>query len=205
MEDDIDLGETLEDILKKAGYEVIWVKNGIDASTITYEQNFDLYIFDINVPELNGLKLLEFLRNANDKTPTIFISALVDLETITKAFNVGAGSYLKKPFFPKELLLQIKAKFQQSHTDIFYKNLVYNPQNKELKKDGKLLLLSKKQQQLIEVFLINLNTTLEPYMLMEHCAIKSISSLRVAINKLKKYTGIEIRSLHGIGYRIETR
>jgi DNA-binding response OmpR family regulator len=48
MEDDIDLGETLEDILKKAGYEVFLLKNGLDASTITYEQNFDLYIFDFS-------------------------------------------------------------------------------------------------------------------------------------------------------------
>ncbi len=93
MEDEIDLGETLQDILKKAGYQVTWVKNGIEASTITYVQEFDLYIFDINIPELDGLALLDFLRNVNDKTPTIFISALIDFPRFHRSC-VGMHIYI---------------------------------------------------------------------------------------------------------------
>ena len=204
MEDEVDLGETLYDMLEDEGYDVVWVKDGEEASSVTFHQKFDLYIFDINVPEFNGLELLESLRKADDKTPAIFISAMVDLETIKKAFRVGAEDYLKKPFFPEELLLKIEVKFQQKSSEILYADLAYNPETKELQKGGEILFLSKKQQQLFDLFMTNLNRTLEPHTIMEYSQIKSLSALRVAINKLKQLTGIEIRSLHGVGYRLET-
>ena len=205
MEDEEDLGETLQEMLEDEGYRVVWVRDGVEASEASFEETFDLYIFDINVPEFNGLELLESLREAEDRTPTIFISAMVDLETITKAFKVGAEDYLKKPFFPEELLLRIEVKFQQKNTDIVYGDLLYNPETKELKKEGEILFLSKKQQQLFDLFMTNANKTLEPDVIMEYASIKTLSALRVAINKLKQLTGIEIRSLHGVGYRLETR
>jgi DNA-binding response OmpR family regulator len=205
MEDEVDLGETLQEMLEDEGYSVVWVKDGVEASKVSFEKAFDLYIFDINVPEFNGLELLESLREAEDNTPAIFISAMVDLETIKKAFKVGAEDYLKKPFFPEELLLRIEAKFQQKNSDIIYNDLAYNPETKELKKVGKVLFLSKKQQQLFDLFMTNLDKTLEPHVIMDYSTIKTASALRVAINKLKQLTGIEIRSLHGVGYRLETR
>lgn len=204
MEDEEDLGETIYEMLEDEGYSVVWVKDGEEASKVTFEKRFDLYVFDINVPEFNGLELLESLREAEDNTPTIFISAMVDLETMKKAFKVGAEDYLKKPFFPEELLFRIEAKFQQKSSDIIYGELSYNPETKELKRSGEILFLSKKQQQLFDVFMTNRNKTLEPNTIMEHSSIKSLSALRVAINKLKQLTGIEIRSLHGVGYRLET-
>jgi DNA-binding response OmpR family regulator len=129
---------------------------------------------------------------------------MVDLETIRKAFKVGAEDYLKKPFFPEELLLRIEAKFQQKNSDIIYNDLLYNPEKKELRKAGEVLFLSKKQQQLFDLFMTNLDKTLEPHIIMAYVSIKTLSALRVAINKLKQLTGIEIRSLHGVGYRLET-
>ena len=204
MEDEEDLGETLYELLVDEGYSVVWVKDGSEASNITYTNKFDLYIFDINVPEFNGLELLDSLRKASDNTPTIFISALIDLKNIKKAFTLGAEDYIKKPFFPEELILRIEAKFQQKNSEIFYKDLIYSPKAKELKKSGEMIFLSKKQQQLFEFFITNLNQTFEPNDIMDYCSIKSLSALRVAINKLKQLTGIKIRSIHGIGYRLET-
>jgi len=204
MEDEEDLGETLFEMLEEEGYSVLWVKDGDEASTATFNNSFDLYIFDINVPEINGIALLDALRNAQDKTPTIFISALIDLETIKKAFKVGAEEYLKKPFFPEELLLRIEVKFLQKNSDIYHKDLCYNPESQELKKGTEKIFLSKKQLQLFDFFICNLDKTLEGNEIMERSDIKSPAALRVAITKLKHSTGIEIRSLHGIGYRLET-
>ncbi|HHS93113.1 MAG TPA: response regulator, partial [Campylobacterales bacterium] len=85
MEDEEDLGETLQEVLEDEGYSVHWVKDGAEASNLSFKQTFDLYVFDINVPELNGLELLESLRHAEDITPTIFISAMIDMETMRKA------------------------------------------------------------------------------------------------------------------------
>jgi len=203
MEDELDLGETLQEMLELEGYVVTWVKDGGEASDISFEKKFDLYVFDINVPEINGLELVESLRHVEDNTPVIFISALIDLETIKKAFNIGAQDYIKKPFFPEELLFRIEAKFKKNEKRIIYKDLEYNPKSKVLKKGGETLFLSNKQQMLFHLFITQLNKTIEPFTIMEYCSIKSISALRVAINKLKISTGIEIRSIHGIGYIVE--
>ena len=77
LEDDTLLAETLRELLSSEGYAVTLVPDGGAAADTSYESSFDLYIFDINVPEINGLELLESLRGADDKTPAIFISALV--------------------------------------------------------------------------------------------------------------------------------
>ena len=50
MEDEEDLGETLQEMLEDEGYGVRWVKDGVEASDVTYSEKFDLYVFDINVP-----------------------------------------------------------------------------------------------------------------------------------------------------------
>jgi len=203
MEDELDLAETLQEMLEDEGYDVTLAKNGSEASELSYEQSFDFYVFDINVPEINGLELLEALRFAEDNTPVIFISALIDLETMRQAFNIGAQDYIKKPFFPEELLLRIEAKLTKEDKNIIYKDLEYNPNTKVLKKEEKIIFLSNKQQKLFHLFMTQLNKTIEPYSLMEECSIASMSALRVAINKLKASTGIEIRSIHGIGYIVE--
>ena len=95
LEDDRLLAETLEELLLESGYDVSLVCSGDKAADVSYEQKFDLYIFDINVPEINGIDLLEALRSSDDKTPAIFISALVDLNSITRGFEVGADDYIK--------------------------------------------------------------------------------------------------------------
>ena len=203
MEDEEDLGETLQEMLEDEGYLVKWVKDGVEASDITYDEKFDLYVFDINVPEFNGLELLESLRNASDTTPTIFISAMVDLETMKKAFKIGAEDYLKKPFFPEELLLRIESKFQTKSSLIYYKDLCYNPDTQELKKGEETLFLSKKQLKMFHLFMTNFSRTIEAQEIMEYSDVKSLSALRVALNKFKQLTGVEIRSIHGVGYRVE--
>jgi two-component system response regulator QseB len=97
LEDDILLAQTLQELLASEGYDVTLATSGNSAIDETYESSFDLYIFDINVPDINGLELLESLRDAEDKTQTIFISALVDLESISKAFEIGAEDFRIQP------------------------------------------------------------------------------------------------------------
>jgi len=203
MEDELDLGETLEEMLSDEGYDITWVKDGIEASEITYKTKFDLYVFDINVPEFNGLELIESLRSAEDNTPVIFISALIDLDTMRQAFSIGAEDYIKKPFFPEELLLRIEAKFKTNEEIIIYKDLNYNPKQKVLKRGEKTIFLGNKQQNLFHFFITQPNIIIEPTRIMDYCSIKSISALRVAIYKLKTLTGIEIRSVHTMGYILE--
>ncbi|WP_294956968.1 response regulator, partial [Sulfurovum sp.] len=122
LEDDPNLAKTLKKYLERNGYSVTWAKNGEEAMELTYANSYDLYLFDINVPLINGIDLLSDLRDAEDTTPTIIISALVDVESVTKGFIAGADDYLKKPFDPDELLVRIQAKTSGLKKTLKFKN-----------------------------------------------------------------------------------
>lgn len=203
LEDDILLAQTLQELLELEGYNVTLVTSGNSAIDETYENSFDLYVFDINVPDVSGLELLKCLRDADDKTQTIFISALVDLESISKAFEIGAEDYIKKPFFPQELLIRVNAKLASKSSKVTYNSLEYIPQSKLLKKDGHVLALGKTQEKLFDIFIQNIGQVLDKDILMECLEKPSPTGLRVAITKLKQTTGLDIKNLRGIGYILE--
>lgn len=203
LEDDPLLAQTLNELLLSEGYDVILVESGNSAIDKSYDEKFDLYIFDINVPDINGLELLESLREADDNTPTIFISALVDINSISKAFKIGAEDYIKKPFFPEELLIRVNAKLLPKHDRIVYKNIEFDPHTKVLKIDGHSLSLGEVQERLLELFLTNQNQVLDKDILLECLDKPSPTALRVAITKLKQNTGLNIINVRGVGYSLE--
>jgi two-component system, OmpR family, response regulator QseB len=205
LEDDLILGETLEEMLTEAHYGVHWVKDGEEAAEATFDTVYDLYILDINVPKINGLKLLEELRAAGDNTRVIFISALSDMASISKGFSLGAEDYLKKPFFPEELLVRIDAKFTQFKKVIQLGEITFNPQNNEVHKQGHLITLGDVQLPMLRIFIQNIGRTLTKETLFDLMEHPSDSALRVAINKLKTTTNWEIQNIRGVGYRLETR
>lgn len=203
LEDDIVLGETLEDMLEEAGYDVDLVKDGEEAAEASFIGVYDIYVLDINVPKINGFKLLEGLREAGDETYVIFISALSDIASITEGFRLGAADYLKKPFYPQELLLRIDAKFKSLQKVIEHGMITFDPQKNEVFKYEELLSLGDVQLSLLKLFIQNIGKTIlkeEMFDLMQH---PSDSALRVAINKLKQTTDWEIQNIRAVGYRLE--
>ncbi len=204
LEDDALLALTIKELLQSEGYKVTLVSDGAEAADVAYDTKFDLYIFDINVPEMNGLELLEALRSAQDSTPTIFISAAVDLDSISKAFEIGAEDYIKKPFFPEELLIRVNAKLHKhSSSKIIYKDLEFNTSTKILKKGDHVLALGEVQERLLEMFLQNIGQVLDTQILLECLERPSATALRVAITKLKHTTGLNIRNIRAVGYVLE--
>ena len=203
LEDDIELAETLKELLEMQNYSVDMVHNGNDAIDASYENSYKLYVFDINVPDMNGLELLESLRGADDTTSAIFISALVDLNSISKAFEIGADDYIKKPFFPEELLIRVNAKLAQKSKDITLGKLRYVVEKKELYIDEKIVPLGEVQECLCDIFMTNIGNVLDKSILMDCLLHPSDTALRVALNKLKQLTDMPIKNVRGIGYILE--
>jgi len=203
LEDDKLLAETIQEMLEDSGYHVDLALTGDEAADLSYESSYDLYIFDINVPEIDGFELLESLRNASDKTPTIFMSAMVDINSITKGFELGAEDYLKKPFFPEELLIRVKAKLIVKEELFTCGDFTYDEKNNEFKKAGVRLSLGEVQQALFEQFYHNIGRTIDKDILLECLTQPSSTALRVAINKLKQTTGLPIENVRGVGYVLE--
>ncbi len=190
-------------MLSEAGYGVDWVRDAQEACELTWQKSYDLYIFDINVPHMSGFDLLEALRNADDTTPALFISAMGDIGAITKGFRVGADDYIKKPFYPEELLLKIEARFLKKGSLITCGKISYNPQNGDVKKEDKVLSLGDVQIALLRLFITNIGRTLSKEVLFDAMEHPSESALRFAINKLKATTDWDIINIRSIGYRIE--
>ncbi len=203
LEDDYELAETLKELLEQNDYSVAMVHTGNDAIDASYDNTYDLYVFDINVPDMNGLELLRSLRDAQDKTPAIFISALIDLNSISKAFEIGAYDYIKKPFFPQELLLRANAKLANNTYAIEYRNLKYFPNTRELYVDNTIVSLGEVQVCLCDIFMHNIGNVLDKTILMDCLLSHSETALRVALNKLKNTINLPIKNIRGIGYMLE--
>lgn len=95
-------------VLKKRGYEVTTAHDGFDALLCLGKKTFDLIISDIRMPNLDGFRLLEILRQKGIETPVIFLTGSGDHANATRGFDLGAADYLQKPVDKEALLLSVK-------------------------------------------------------------------------------------------------
>jgi len=108
VEDNDALNFAITLLLEKNGYRVL---SFTDADTLVESidvESVDLFVFDINLPGIDGFELMREIKPFYPKSDYIFISSYIDLEHITKAFSLGCEDYLKKPFEIEELLLRVK-------------------------------------------------------------------------------------------------
>jgi DNA-binding response OmpR family regulator len=203
LEDDKILCSSLKEFLELEDYSVDAAFRGEEVFDLTFEQRYDLYILDVNVPEVNGFDILQALREAGDDTPAIYITALTDINSISKGFSVGAEDYIKKPFDPEELVLRIKSRFQQREKVIHYGDITYDPADKIIRKNSRTIVLGEVQQNIFHTLIQQQNKVVESYTLMDLLDQPSANALRVNLAKLKNKLGIEIKNIRGQGYMIE--
>ena len=208
VEDDLILGESLEELLESEGFETTWVTDGNIALNTTYNNNFDIYLFDVDIPFIDGFELLKSLRQSGDKTPCIFLTAKIDITSFSTGFDVGADDYIKKPFDFDELVIrintQIKKSFNTYSNNIKYNNIIFDIENKTILKDSDEVYLSPIEFKLFELFIKNINKTIskEDIMYTIHDGEEgSENALRVQISKLKKL-GLNILNQRAVGYKL---
>jgi DNA-binding response OmpR family regulator len=204
VEDDTILGESLKLFLEAHGYDVDVARSYDEAADLTFENRYDIYVIDVNLLDGSGINLLEDLRIAEDKTPAIFISAIRDVETIAKTFEIGAEDYIKKPFEPEELLVRIKARLGKTgkvSKEFKYKDIVVK--DGRVFKNDKEIELGSVQRNILEKLIENKGNVVPKEDLMDLLQNPSDLALRVNISKLKKKLGINIKSVRGLGYTLE--
>lgn len=108
VEDDLSLADTLIYYLKNEDFKLTLARNIKEASDSLKENNYDLIILDINLPDGNGLDLCKNIRESND-IPLIFLTAMDEEVDIIKGLDLGADDYITKPFKARELLSRIKS------------------------------------------------------------------------------------------------
>ena len=201
IEDDRLLAQSLKNYLETEGFEVTLAYSFSQAVDKLGRRRFDMYVLDVNLGDGDGIELLEYLRDFKDDTPTVIISALTDVSTIARGLGAGAEDYIKKPFDPEELVVRMKARLKKREEEIRYRDLVYR--EGRLFKGNQEINLGEVQRNILLKLLRNRGKVVSKEELYDYMINPSPLALRVMINKLRKKTGINIRSIKGVGYTVD--
>ena len=211
LDDDIMLNEAITQYLTSVGHAVTSVKDGQECIDTLKTEVFDLLIFDINVPKVDGLTILEELHNQKRMVPTIFISALIDIEDITRAFDIGCHDYLKKPFHLKELNLRINKILKTRQVPMQHKRLSasysFDCENLTLYFNNEPQIIPKRQLQIIELLANNRSLVVNYDMFRDYVWNDDFidnATIRAEVNRVKKVLKEDfITNIRGIGYMVE--
>ncbi len=156
VEDDEVIKDELSELLKNSSYLVESVKNFKKAKEEIFKYNPDLILLDINIPYLNGELLLKEIRKESS-VPVIMVTSKSGEIDEALSITYGADDYITKPYNPTILLLRIQNIFKrmnQNNNALKYKDIIVDLNKSELKKDDKVLVLTKNEM-IIFSYLLN--------------------------------------------------
>jgi len=211
LEDEVMLSESIEEYIEGEGHSVETFFDGLEAFKNIQKNAYDLLILDINVPGLDGLSFLEHIHTLKIHTPSIYISALVDIEEISRAYNLGCFDYLKKPFHLKELALRLDRIVLSNEVPRVQlrlsKNYSYDQEHSVLLFNSVAQTLTKRQSQIIDLLARNRGRVVDfeqfNTYVWDDVAVDN-ATIRAEINRLKKFLQEDvINNVRGMGYMIE--
>lgn len=216
LEDDIDLNETIVEFLEEEGYIVTPAYDGDEAQGLMYENSFDIYLLDVNVPGTNGFELLKKVRQEKDSVPAIFITSLNTLKDLENGYQSGCDDYIRKPFELKELLFRIQTLlsrgfFHSNDSKIKIDNdITYDTLTNELSVSGEVIRIQNKEAALLKLFLKRKDEILTHEVIYDtlwsYDEVSSDDALRTYIKNLRKIIGKDkIVSVKKLGYKFTTK
>jgi DNA-binding response OmpR family regulator len=213
LEDDPILSDILTHHLKESRYNVVHVEDGESALDEASQSKFDLLLFDINVPKKSGLDVLKSLREYNNTTPAIVITAYQDTAHIKNGFESGCDDYIKKPFDLEELDLRInniKKRFSiESDVEInLDTHIILIPTKNKLVMGEKEFQIAHKECEILLYLSSHKKRVVSAEELMqnlwEYESMPSDATIRVYIKNLRNILGKDrIQTIRGSGYYFE--
>jgi DNA-binding response OmpR family regulator len=211
VEDDIMLNEMITEYLSSTGHAITSAKTGNESLEILNAQKFDLLILDINLPDIDGFTILETMHQQKRMIPTIYISALIDIEDISRAFDLGCFDYLKKPFHLKELTLRInkilKTRIVSQKHKRLSKHYSFDAESMTLLFNNEPHILPKRQLQIIELLAQNRSLVVNYDMFRNYVWNDDYidnATIRAEVNRVKTVLKEDfIKNIRGSGYMVE--
>ena len=216
-EDDETLSFITKDHLELQGYEVVHCVNGAIAFEVFKNEKFDLCIFDVMLPEMDGFTLAENVRKKDQQIPILFLTAKSLKEDRIHGLRLGGDDYLTKPFSIEELILKIEIFPRRSRVfeaptqeqELFVGLYKYLPLEYQLIKDSNVRILTQRESELLDFLLKNKNKVIKRSVILESLWGEDDyfmgRSLDVFISRLRKYLSedpaIKIDNIHGIGFK----
>lgn len=215
-EDDLDFADVLKQYLELYNYQITWAKDGEEAFFLFQKETFDICVFDVMMPKMDGFTLAEKIINSNPETPFVFLTARKLKEDKLKGLQLGADDYIVKPFEADELVLRLnnilkrgeqKNQVTISVNEITIGNYIFEPNRLELKLNNHTQRLTEKEVALILFFLKNKNQLIKRNDILQSVwgndDFFSGRSMDVFISRIRKYfsgdSRITIESIRNVG------
>lgn len=214
-EDDRDFGNILSQYISISGYEVSLGRDGKEAWELFNSERFDICVFDVMMPEMDGFTLAEKVKEKQQDIPLIFLTAKSLKEDIVKGLKIGADDYITKPFDPEVLILRInnilKRVYSSANEEFRISDTVLKYNSLELICGDSREKLTLKEAQLLRFFIINKNKVLAREDILTEIWGEDDyflgRSMDVFISRLRKYISddrnIDIRTVRGTGFILE--
>jgi DNA-binding response OmpR family regulator len=212
IEDDALLGEGLQEALRRAGYTVDWLQDGISALAALRDGGFDVAVLDLGLPRLDGLRVLREARAGGVAVPVLVLTARDEVRDRVEALDAGADDFLGKPFDPAELLARLRALLRRrEHSprmQLGFAGIELDPVRFEAHLDGQLLELPRREFALLLSLVEAAGRVVSRDLLQQRLYgwddDVSSNTLDVHIHHLRRKLGAErIGTVRGVGYRLQ--
>ena len=210
VEDEKPISDVIKLSLTKAGYSCTCAYDGATAANILEEENFDLVLLDVMLPEVSGFELMEYIQPTG--TPVIFITAKNSLDDRVKGLRMGAEDYIIKPFEVMELLARVEVvlrRYQKTEELLTVDDLTIDLRSLQVQRNGETILLTKQEWDLMLLFAQNPGAALYRETIYERVwgGEYPVGSrvVDLHIQRLRKKIGWEdkLQTVNRVGYRLE--
>lgn len=213
-EDDPSVAEAVVRALRKSGYAVDQVRDGLAADAALEANEFDLLILDIGLPKKSGLDVLKRLRSRKSAIPVLILTALDSAADLVAGLDAGADDYLAKPFELAVLEARVRALMRRGMAGgppvISHGPLTYDQTGHVARLNGEPIELSARELGLLEILLSRAGRLVSKDQLVNHLCEwgeeVSGNAIEVYVHRLRRKLepdGVRIATVRGLGYRLE--
>jgi DNA-binding response OmpR family regulator len=217
VEDELFLGKIVKETLETRGFEVIMESDGADVIRTFEDENPDICILDVMLPNKSGFELAEDIRKLNDDVPVIFLTAKTQTEDVVQGFKIGGNDYIRKPFSMEELIVRIEnalrvkkeVLIQETGDSIIMGKYQFHLNKQVLANGSAERKLSYREAELVKYLYRHKNDVIDRRDLLNHIwgndSFFNSRNLDVYITKIRGYLkedpSLEIITIKGVGYR----
>tara|TARA_R110001606_G_scaffold394704_1_gene565874 strand:- start:412 stop:1101 length:690 start_codon:yes stop_codon:yes gene_type:complete len=217
VEDETKTADYLRQGLTEAGFQVSLARNGLDGHHLAMTESFDLIILDVMLPDVDGWRILQSLREAKNTTPVLFLTARDSVDDRVKGLELGADDYLIKPFAFVEVLARVRSLLRRTQApipqdELLVADLEVNLLKRRVTRAGKRINLSHKEFCLLELLMRRQGEVLPRSIIASQVWDMNFDSdtnvIDVAIRRLRSKIDDEfepklIHTVRGMGYKLE--
>jgi two-component system copper resistance phosphate regulon response regulator CusR len=217
VEDEIKTGDYLRQGLAEAGFQVSLVRNGLDGHHLAMTESFDLIVLDVMLPDVDGWRIVQSLREAGRQTPVLFLTARDRVDDRVKGLELGADDYLVKPFAFAELLARVRTLLRRGSApplsdQLKVADLVLDLPRHRVTRAGRKINLSHKEFCLLELLVRRQGEVLPRSLIASQVWDMNFDSdinvIDVAIRRLRAKIDDDfeprlIHTVRGMGYKLD--